>query len=550
MKTLYFENIPSDAEAAKDRNTEKNTIMGAGIYFGEVFKALLQYSTYERILLPASPRPAEGDLRDSPLFAENAHRIMLLPENELGILREMKHVVLASPAVNLLKLMRIRRAASRPRTPMTGVVHSINYFGQLEMMLPVIFSRVNTFDALLCSSTAGAQAIRNYIQIIGDRIEQIGLGEFRPPIKTPVIPLGVHTAQFASRSRSAREWLSIGEGIVLLYFGRLSATGKADLYPLLMIYSEVYHKHPNVFLVLAGDDTQFGMAKDLEEFASVLGCRSNVRVVPNPTNIQKRELLAAGDVFVSLADSLQETFGITLAEAMAAGLPVVASDWDGYKDIVESGKTGYLVPTFMPQFSSQADELYGSGNTKAPDLLAATTVVDTAVLKQVLIKLITDTEHRLELGRAAQTRARARYDWKAVIERYENLWAELVEEAAVAPLDLSRMSFTKWRYQDIFAHYPTAFLKPETRVAISALGREWRGKSPLIGKLTASNNSNEWFQPEELSSIMDFLVAREDASFAEVIAFYGTETEGDSIRPLSHLCRLLKYGLVEPVSHP
>ena len=43
------------------------------------------------------------------------------------------------------------------------------------------------------------------------------------------------------------------------------------------------------------------------------------------------ELWAAADVFLSLVDNIQETFGITPLEAMAAGLPVVASDWDGYR---------------------------------------------------------------------------------------------------------------------------------------------------------------------------------------------------------------------------
>ncbi len=547
MRALYFEQIPYDAEGRKDQNSEDNTIMGAGIYIGDVFKAILQHSAYDQILLPAPSQRVTDSLRESRLFAENAHRIKLVFEHELGMLKEMKHVILASPAVNFLKLIRIRRAINRPRTPITGVIHSINYSGQIEVMLPVIFSRLHSFDAMLCSSTAGAQAVKNYIRLIGDRIEQVGLGEFRPPIKTPVIPLGVDASQFADNGRSAREWLSIQEGVVILYFGRLSAASKADLYPLLIMHSELCRQHHNVYLVIAGDDTHFRMAKDLEDFASELGCRSNVRVVPNPTTAQKRELYAAGDVFVSLSDSLQETFGITLVEAMAAGLPIVASDWDGYKDLVAPGETGYLIPTLMPRYSSQVDNLYGSSNTKESDLLASTTVVDMAALKQALVKLIVDVEHRRELGLAARKRARDLYDWKAVIKCYEGLWEELAEEAAVAPLDLNRMGIAKWGYLDIFEHYPTAFLTNETRVAISDLGRQWRDKSQLISRITTSN---KWFQPEELSSILDFLLAREDASLAEILAFHGSKTEGDSVRPLGHLCRLLKYGLVEKISRP
>src|SRR3546814_3034291 len=57
---------------------------------------------------------------------------------------------------------------------------------------------------------------------------------------------------------------------------------------------------------------------------------------------------AAADVFVSLSDNIQESFGITPVEAMAAGLPCIVSDWDGYRDTVVDGETGILVPTWVP----------------------------------------------------------------------------------------------------------------------------------------------------------------------------------------------------------
>ena len=55
----------------------------------------------------------------------------------------------------------------------------------------------------------------------------------------------------------------------------------------------------------------------------------------------------AADVFLSLPDNIQETFGLVVVEAMASGLPVVGSDWDGYRDLVVDGETGFLVPTRM-----------------------------------------------------------------------------------------------------------------------------------------------------------------------------------------------------------
>src|SRR6516164_998135 len=55
----------------------------------------------------------------------------------------------------------------------------------------------------------------------------------------------------------------------------------------------------------------------------------------------------AADIFASLSDNIQETFGLVIVEAMASGLPIVASDWDGYRDLVTDGESGYLVPSVM-----------------------------------------------------------------------------------------------------------------------------------------------------------------------------------------------------------
>ena len=51
----------------------------------------------------------------------------------------------------------------------------------------------------------------------------------------------------------------------------------------------------------------------------------------------KRKALKAADLVVSLVDNIQETFGLSIAEAMAMGKPIVASNWDGYRDLVRDG---------------------------------------------------------------------------------------------------------------------------------------------------------------------------------------------------------------------
>ncbi|MCB0130450.1 MAG: glycosyltransferase family 4 protein, partial [Caldilineaceae bacterium] len=64
--------------------------------------------------------------------------------------------------------------------------------------------------------------------------------------------------------------------------------------------------------------------------------------VESPSNAERRAALSGADLFLSLADSIQETFGLAPVEAMAAGLPVVAVDAVGTDDIVTHGEEGLL----------------------------------------------------------------------------------------------------------------------------------------------------------------------------------------------------------------
>jgi phosphatidylinositol alpha-mannosyltransferase len=95
-------------------------------------------------------------------------------------------------------------------------------------------------------------------------------------------------------------------------------------------------------------------------------------------------LLAAADVFVSPALG-QESFGLTLVEAMAAGVPVVASDIPGYREVVRNGVDGLLVPPGDP-----------------------------GALAAALERVLGDPEEAARLRRAGPARAE-RYAWRSVV---------------------------------------------------------------------------------------------------------------------------------------
>ena len=59
---------------------------------------------------------------------------------------------------------------------------------------------------------------------------------------------------------------------------------------------------------------------------------------------------SVADIFISFSDNIQETFGLTPVEAMAAGLPSVVTDWDGYRDTVRHGIDQHFVPLHIREF--------------------------------------------------------------------------------------------------------------------------------------------------------------------------------------------------------
>jgi hypothetical protein len=250
----------------------------------------------------------------------------------------------------------------------------------------------------------------------------------------PVIPLGIHTSDFvfdASFKRLAREQLSLADdALVVLYMGRLSFHAKA--HPLAMYQTlnrAANRSGKNVVLVECGWHANPLIAKAYTE-AGQLAC-PNVKIITLDGRVAENRQIAwaSADVFCSLSDNIQETFGLAPIEAMAAGLPVVVSDWDGYKDTVRDGLDGFRIPTLMPDSGMGGDlalrhaleiDNYDHYCGYACSFIG----VDVIVAADAFTKLFESPALRQRMGLAGQERARSLYDWKVIIPQYEALWAE------------------------------------------------------------------------------------------------------------------------------
>lgn len=124
---------------------------------------------------------------------------------------------------------------------------------------------------------------------------------------------------------------------VVLTVARLSA--EKGLSVLIRAMPEVWKRHPDAWLLIAGDGPEWAA---LEAQAASLGGR--IRFLGLRSDVPR--LLAAADAFA--LPSLTEGLPLALAEAMGAGVPVVASEVGGVPELIRDGESGWLVPPGDP----------------------------------------------------------------------------------------------------------------------------------------------------------------------------------------------------------
>lgn len=157
-------------------------------------------------------------------------------------------------------------------------------------------------------------------------------------------------------------------------------------------------RHADCRLIIVGAGPQ---RDELERQIAQLGLAATVQLLGNRDDVA--ELLAECDVFA--LSSIAEGMPVTLLEAMAARLPVVATDVGGVASVVETGVTGTLVPAGDPQAMAEALSAY-----------------------------VTDETLRRQHGNAACARVTARFSLSTMVAAYVTLYDELLgRRASAAP---------------------------------------------------------------------------------------------------------------------
>ena len=423
-------------------------------------------------LLTASAADLET-LRPQLQQAGHSGALIHLPIHQPAACQAAGSVLIADPSI--ASWARWRQAAGPASFSLIGQIHTLSTTGAIAHLEALAHQPLHPWDALVCSSSAGRAVVEALLEereaFLAERYGGSRKRARRQRPQLPVIPLPVPVGDLIAAlpdRQQARAALGLpADAHVLVWLGRLSMLTKADPWPTYALLQQLAGEldRPLILIEVGPNDTpeQGAHFEQLRQLAPDVGFLRLGGAAAVPES-QKRQALAAADVAISLVDNIQETFGLAVVEAMAAGLPVLASDWDGYRDLIQQGEQGWLVPSRWSSCASAASFPLGwsqaAGWHEHPfcaGALAQLVQLDLHSALSQLRLLLSQPERARAMGERGRQRALSHCDAPVVMEHYAALHRRLAKQRAkakqrqhepsTAPLGLDPVR--------LFGHYPS-----------------------------------------------------------------------------------------------
>jgi glycosyltransferase involved in cell wall biosynthesis len=222
-----------------------------------------------------------------------------------------------------------------------------------------------------------------------------------PAEKISVVLNGINTARFSkaraefNRRQFLESWKLPSDSLLVGTVGELTPLkGQEEI---LRAAPRLLKQLPQTHFIIAGIDhsRQKQHRTRLEQLIKELNLTTHVSLVGWLDDLA--ELYCALDVFVSASHT--ESFGLAIAEAMASGTAVVATETEGVTELIKTHETGLLIPI---------------GNVDA--------------LAESILLLLRDKEERVRLGVAAQQVAAANFSLERMIEETEAIYRVEVQK--------------------------------------------------------------------------------------------------------------------------
>lgn len=455
-----------------------------------------------------------------------------------------------------------RRRIHQRAYSLCGITHTISSQGSMDILGALMTAPVQAWDAVICTSNVVKASVEHMLGNMGEYYrERMGATITQPNVQLPVIPLGVNASDFDAGDKHVeyrskwRNKLGIGENdIAFLFVGRLSFHAKAHPTPMYIALEKAAKATgKRIHLIQAGWFANDSIENSFKQGAKELCPSVNAIFLDGRQMEIRKEIWSACDIFTSLSDNIQETFGITPLEAMAAGLPVVVTDWDGYRETVRDGVDGITVPTLTPpqgtaydlayRFETEIDnyDMYIGNACQA-------TSVDIEACVKAYTTLINDKALRQRMGTAGKQRVTEVYDWKHIISAYKDLWEKLsvIREEAQETAERKGMHPSNPLRDDpftMFSTYPTT--TPKTDDVITLLQGE---PEEYFKKLYSLNIHRFGYLPSQefFLKTINLLKSQPDCTIADIVNKTAPEQQAILMRVLVSFA---KIGLVAIGEH-
>ena len=268
---------------------------------------------------------------------------------------------------------------------------SVSMLTTLAAQAPVVATFHAYLDRSRLMQLAGPALRRVHRRItVSIAVSEAAAGFLRRVISgaVEIVPNGVDVERFAHPGPPA-EGLPVGR--VILWVNRLDPQKGFGV--MVRAFEALARERSELYLVVAGD----GRDREALDRMSAAG-RSRVVHLGTVSHADLPRYHAGADVFAAAATG-QESFGIVLIEAMAAGVPVVATDIPGYREVVRDGVEGVLVP---------------------PE--------DPVALAAAIGRILDEPDLARSLAEAGRVRART-FSWSEVVPRVEAVYQGAVATA-------------------------------------------------------------------------------------------------------------------------
>ena len=221
--------------------------------------------------------------------------------------------------------------------PVFGITHSLSYLRFTESFIKILLARPNKQDSILCTSDSAISVVANIFNEVKKSLKE----DIKEP-SSSLFPLPFDLENFELKAKKGP--------LKALYLGRLDWQTKADLLILKKIIPKL---ESEISFVVAG-------GADSEEYISLLKAELEplgVEILLNISEEEKHSLLQESHFLVSPSDNYQETYGLSVIEAMLYGLIPIISDFNGYRNFIENGQNGFLIPSLAAPLNEELQQL-------------------------------------------------------------------------------------------------------------------------------------------------------------------------------------------------